>query len=502
MHMLTRPTLLHAVLEKRQWLRFEVFQRQLANAGSRAAEHYRNPRLATVSVTKLTFKRWLGGEQEPRGDAATVLEFWLGHTVKELLGPAPMRKMVLARVPHDASLAAAHSLDVRFDSSRLSVAGPMPGAGGIWHLDGLRMLDGTSVAVQMYEAEPRSDTVVIGPEDREHLRYFTHARRRAVIIAALGAHGADDLYVIDAAHARRQLLMPIDRLPIPVAYQLDPLVYALLWAAFNVDDSLLADDQALHVEQQHLEAHLAQSRSAVARAAYPDLTNVGAAWLGSHASASYLRRHLDTASAPPLLWSRVQYGGQAAGWLLFTERHQVLQLMQECSAGSEGTAGCVFCVPESAVKNSEPYERILLLLALALMESYGLTVHVCTEQAYSNAAEFILAPQRLAVVADWLSPDAVWHVDSTTSRGEINALTHALDHARSHSITSARTPHERLRQAANYLECDWDWLVVRCQEVGTYGISGLLQLRSHLIQPRGIERALSFLGESASAKGA
>ncbi len=498
MDTLTRPTLLYAVLEKRQWLRFEVFQRQLGNAGSRAAGHYGNPRLATVSVTKLTFKRWLAGEQEPRGDAATVLEFWLGHTVKELLGPAPMRKVVLARVPHDASLAAVHSFDVRFDSSHLSVNGPMPGAGGVWHLDGLRILDGTSVAVQMYEAEPQGDTVIIGPEDQEHLKYFTQARRRALIIAALGARGADDLYVIDAAHARRHLLMPVDSLPIPAAYRLDKLVYALLWAALNVDDSLLADDQALHIEQRALEVHLTQPRSAAARAAYPDLTDVGAAWIGSHVCASYLRRHLDTTDTAPWLWSRVQYGGQAAGWLLFTERHQVLQLMQERSAEAGDAPGCVFCIPESAVKSSEPYERLLLLLTMALMESYGLTARLYPAQV--NTAEFVLAPQRRAVVADWLSPDAVWHVNSTTSKSEINSLAHALDQARSHSITSASTPYERLHQAANYLECDWGWLVERCQELSAYGISGLLQLRSHLIQPSGIERALSFLGESPSTR--
>ncbi|MFF3515809.1 hypothetical protein [Streptomyces sp. NPDC002573] len=499
METLTRPTLLYAVLEKRQWLRFEVFQRQLEDAGARAAEHYRNSRLATVNVTKLTFKRWLAGEQEPRGDAATVLEFWLGHSVKELLGPAPKRKVVLARVPHDASLAAVHSFDVRFDSSHLAVNGLLPGAGGVWHLDGLRNFDGTSVAVQMYEAEPRGDTVVIGPEDREHLRYFIKARRRALLIAALGARGADDLYVLDVAHARRQLLMPVDSLPIPTAYKLDELVYGLLWAALNVDDSLLADDQALHVEQQQSEAHLAQPRSAAARAAYPELTDVGAVWLGSHVCASYLRRHLNSADTAPVLWSRVQYGGQAAGWLLFTERHQVLQLMQERAAGAEGAACCVCCIPEAAVKNSERYERLLLLLTMALMESYGLTVYICTEQAYSHTAEFVLAPQRLAVVADWLSPDAVWHVDNTSSKNEINSLAHALDHARAHSITSASTSHERLRQAANYLECEWDWLVKRSREISAYGIGGLLQLRSHLIQPSGVERALSFLSESASA---
>ncbi|MCX5604868.1 hypothetical protein OOK29_42765 [Streptomyces phaeochromogenes] len=492
-----RPTLLYAVLEKRGWLRYEVFVAQLANAGARAAKHYENPRLARVrTVTKTTFQRWLSGTQEPRGEAAVVIEFWLGYTVKEILGPAPERELVLARGLHDASLAAAHGLDVKFDTSFLSVAAPVPGTGGVWHMDGLRILDGTAVAVQMYEAALQPSCVLIGPEDLEHLRYFTQSRRRALLLGSLGAQGADDLYALDAAHARRQLAMPVQRFPIPMQYRLDPMTYALLWACLNVDDSLLADDCALHVEQQRLEVHLERGLSAAARTAYADLSNVGALWLGSRTCAAFVQRHLLVSNVSPVMWSRAQFGEQGAAWLLFRERHGILQLMRDHSAGLDGAPGCALCVPESAVHSSEPYERLLLLLAVALMESYGLTVWVCTEEEYSRLPEFHLGSDERVVVADWLDPDAVWNVECVDGNGATDAFAQAMHHAQVRSVADGATSHERIRALADYLGLGhgWDRLIERCRELGSYGTTGLLRTRSRLIHTGEIDRALQFLG--------
>ncbi|MFD0441259.1 hypothetical protein [Streptomyces chartreusis] len=492
------PTLLDAILHKRGWRRHEVFVTQLASAGARAAKHYDNQRLARVrSVTRTTLGRWCAGTQEPRGDAATVVEFWLGHTVKELLGPAPERELVLARSLHDASLAAAHRLDIRFDTSFLSVAAPVPGTGGVWHLDGLRILDGTSVSVQMYEASLQPDSVVIGPEDLEHLRYFTRSTRRALLLGSLGAQGADDLYALDAAHARRQLAMPVQRLPIPMPYRLDELTYALLWACLNLDDSLLADDGALQAELERLDFHLDQGRSAAARTAYSDLSQVGSLWLGSHACAAFVERHLKVGDVSPVMWSRAQFGEQAAAWLLFRERHSLLQFMRDRSSGLESDPGCALCVPESAVHGSEPYERLLLLLMVALMESYGLTVWVCTQEDYAQLPEFHLTPDRRVIVADWLAPDAVWNVESVDARGASDAFAQAVHHARTGTIAEGATPVERIRAFAEYLGLGQDWprLVERCRELGGYGTAGLLRARSRLIHTGEIDRVLRFLGE-------
>ncbi len=492
------PTLLDAILHKRGWRRYEVFVTQLASAGTRAAKNYENPRLARVkSVTRTTFGRWCAGTQEPRGDTATVMEFWFGHSVKELLGPAPERELVLARSLHEASLAAAHRLDIRFDTSFLSVAAPAPGTGGVWHMDGLRILDGTSVAVQMYEAALQPGSVVIGAEDLEHLRYFTRSTRRALLLGSLGAQGADDLYALDAAHARRQLAMPVQRLPIPVPYRLDELTYALLWACLNLDDSLLADDGALYGEQQRLDFHLEQGRSAAARTAYSDLSQVGSLWLGSHACAAFVERHLNIGDVSPVMWSRAQFGEQAAAWLLFRERHRVLQSMRDRSAGLHDTPGCALCVPESAVHGSEPYERLLLLLMVALMESYGLTVWVCTQEDYARLPEFHLASDRRVIVADWLGADAVWNVESIDGSGATDAFTQAIKHAQTGTIASGATPAERIHAFADYLGLGQDWgrLVERCRELGSYGTAGLLRARSRLIHTAEIDRVLCFIGE-------
>ncbi|WP_330457459.1 hypothetical protein OIB37_11425 [Streptomyces sp. NBC_00820] len=491
-----RPTLLYAILEKRGWLRYEVFATQLANAGIRAAKHYDNPRLTRLkNVTKTTYTRWLSGSQEPRGEAATVLEFWLGHSVKELLGPAPEREFVLARSPHDASLAAAHNLDILFDTSFLSVAAPVPGTGGVWHLDGLRVLDGTSVSVQMYEAAREPGCVVIGREDLDHLRYFTRSTRRALVLGSLGAQGGEDLYALDAAQARRQLAMPIQRLPIPAPYRLDDVTYALLWACLNVDDSLLADDCALHEEPQGLEFHLAHSRSAAARTAYGDLSSVGSLWLGSHVCAMFVDRHLKTTDMP-VMWSRTQFGEQAAAWLLFRDRHAVLQLAVDRGSGLDGTPGCVLCVPEPAVRSSEPYERLLLLLAAALMESYGLTVWVSSQQEYSELPDFHLASHQHVVVADWLGRDAVWNVESVEGAGSADAFVQAVQQGQAQSVAGGVTPSKRIRALADYLELGPDWvrLVERCRELGAYGTAGLMRTRTRLIHTGEIDRALKFLG--------
>jgi hypothetical protein len=452
-----------------------------------------------VTIDKVTFSRWLSATQHPRSDAATVLEYWLGFPIKVLLGPAPTREILLARTPHEASLAAAHTLDVRFDSSSLSVTAPVPGTGGVWQMDGLRLYDGTQVAVQMYEASAQDDSVVIGPEDLPHLRTFTRPPRRAMLLGALGAQGVDDLYVLDAAHARRRLAMAVETLPIPAEYRVDDLTFGLVWAMLNLDDNLLADDHVLHDEQQHLEIHLSQRRSAVARAAFPELSAVGGVWLGSHACATYVARHLDTAGAPPLLWSRAQFGEQAATWLFFLSRHCVLQLIRDRARDAEGAAGAAFCIPEAAVTGSEPYERLLLFLAIALMESYGLTVWACMEPEYAEVDEFVLVPGRRVVVANWLGSEAIWHVNSTDDTGEVHAYTQIINHARTHNIMAGPTPAARLRALADYLGLPWAWVIDRCRVLGLYGIAGLLRARNRLIQTSEIDRLLRYLGDFQDA---
>lgn len=43
----------------------------------------------------------------------------------------------------------------------------------------------------------------------------------------------------------------------------------------------------------------------------------------------------------------------------------------------------MFCIPQRAVAGSPLYERVLLVLAIALMEATGIRVQVCDDPAYS-----------------------------------------------------------------------------------------------------------------------
>lgn len=520
------PTLLRVELAKRGWARFSTFEVHYTHAARKAAAEYGEPRLARLTISSTTFKRWLAGEQIPRGNAGTVLEHMLGIDVDSLLGPAPTRTFTTPRLPDDASLATARALDVTWSTSFLSPTAPAPGGGGVWQLDGHRVFDGTSVAVQLYEAEAGPDSVVIGPDDHPHLRDFIRPARRALLLAALGARRGEGLFVLDAVRARQPVAAdPVDVLPIPRAYRLDDLTYGILWAVLNLDDGLLADDAVLDAERSGLDDFLGRERSAVARSAMPELSDVGTAWLGSYVCDRHVLRRLrgdpadpaDPAdpgepAAPPVFWAREQYGEEAAAWLFFRHKHDYLRALRDLRArlpdagrADAGRADAgrpdtgrpyahVFCLPHNAVKTSERYERTLLFLALALLEQHGLPTWVCTEPEYTQVDGFALLPGQRAVIANWLRTDGVWQVDTTGHWARLRAYADAVRHAQTRGVTDAATAAERLRRLADHLDLDWEWLTGRCAELGRYGSAGMLRPRSRLIGLEELDEVLRFVG--------
>ncbi|MFW6723227.1 hypothetical protein ACHZ98_24305 [Streptomyces sp. MAR4 CNY-716] len=490
------PTLLRVELAKRGWARFSTFEVHYTHAARKAAAEYGDQRLARLTISSTTFKRWLAGEQIPRGNAGTVLEHMLGIDVDALLGPAPTRTFTTPRLPDDASLATARALDVTWSTSFLSPTAPAPGGGGVWQLDGHRVFDGTSVAVQLYEAEAGSDSVVIGPDDHPHLRDFIRPARRALLLAALGARRGEGLFVLDAVRARQPVAAdPVDVLPIPRAYRLDDLTYGVLWAVLNLDDGLLADDAVLEAERSGLDDFLTRERSAVARSAMPELSDVGTAWLGSHVCDQHILRELRADSGePPVFWAREQYGEEAAAWLFFRHKHTYLRSLRDALAGSDRPYGHVFCLPHNAVKTSERYERTLLFLTLALLERHGLTTWVCTEPEYAQVDGFALLPGERAVIANWLRTDGIWQVDTTSHWARLRAYADAVRHAQTHSVTDAPTAAERLHRLADHLDLDWAWLTARCAELGRYGSAGMLRPRSRLIGLAELDDVLRYVG--------
>lgn len=505
------PTLLRVLLERQNWARFAAFEVQFNLAARRAAREYGNSRLGNVSVSRITFKRWLAGTQSPQGDAATVLAFMLGVEVELLLQRVPSREVVPARLPHAASLAAVRRLDALWSSSSLSPTESAPGTGGLWYLDGISVFDGTVVPVQMYEGTAQDDVVSIEMADNPHLRAFVQPVRRALLLASLSASGSEGLFVLDSARARGQLQVdPGEVLSIPTAYRLDDLTFGILWALINLEDSLLADDHVLDDELEQLNSHLARTRSAVARSAVPELSRVGTAWLGSYFCAQHVARHLDEAGEPPVFWTREQTGEEGAAWLFFRHKHEYLtktmahfgeargagpDRVPAASGSTEGRLEGALCVPETVVKGSEPYERILLFLTVALMEMQGWSMRICAEEEYAQIDAFVLSQTQGAIVANWLRSDGIWQVDVTDQRSRVRTYAQAIDHARARDVVAAPTPQARLRALADYLEIEWAWLLRRCRELGSYGCTGMLRTRSRLLGMEALDDVLRFIGD-------
>ncbi len=159
----------------------------------------------------------------------------------------------------------------------------------------------------------------------------------------------------------------------------------------------------------------------------------------------------------------------------------------------------MFCVPQSAVANSPRYERILLLLAVALMEATGIHVKVCDDPAYSEVEGFVLGGQNQAIIANWVRGEGIWHVDTARRASVLSDFREASGYASAHSIIDAQSPGERLRALAGYLDVDWAWMQRRCHGLAQAGTAGLLRPRSRHISTSGVDTACSYVAQPVAA---
>lgn len=183
-------------------------------------------------------------------------------------------------------------------------------------------------------------------------------------------------------------------------------------------------------------------------------------------------------------------------WLLFAHKYAYLRQSGGARPGLDTAPTRAFCIPPSAVADSSRPERIMLLLAMALMESFGITVNVTTEPEYAAVPGFVFDGHRHAIVANWVGTDGIWQVDVTDTSPLLREFADATEYARAHSIADADTPDERLRALAEYLDLEWAWLVRRCAELGEYGSSGIAQPRSRLLSTDGVDQACRFLAQA------
>ncbi|MGP3949610.1 hypothetical protein [Streptomyces sp. 7N604] len=115
-----RTTLFRQLLQQRHLTKYEAFAVQYERAASELAERDRDPRLASLTVSRRQFDRWLGGELEttPRPDTCRVLEHMLGSPVSQLFAVPEHRATPLPTHSASTGRAAPTPWPVQQDSER------------------------------------------------------------------------------------------------------------------------------------------------------------------------------------------------------------------------------------------------------------------------------------------------------------------------------------------------------------------------------------------------
>ncbi|MBZ3908456.1 MULTISPECIES: transcriptional regulator, XRE family protein [Streptomyces] len=498
------PTLFRVLCQERRWTTWETFAIHFDKAASAAMLDHPLRRPRPVTVARRTFDRWFTGTWcgLPRPDTCRVLEQLFGFAAEELFRPAPAVLRPAAVPAGPEQIRAAQNIEARWATSRLSLTAAAGRGGDTWELDGRRVFDGTSLAVHLLVADFRGSSARLPVTEPEQLKEFLRPVRRGLV---LGTHTNDaehQVFVLDALTARSQL--PIEpgadfNLVVPDAHRLDDLTYGIIWAIANTDDALLADDQLIHAEHDALNTYLALPRTAPSRASIPGLTAVGAAWIGSYFCYRHITRHLADASSLPVFWTREQYGESSVGWLLWAHKHQYLREIEDRFATQPGReVSRTFCLPEAAVKESEPYELILLFLSIALMEMHRVKVHISDEPEMTTVDGFVLVPGQRAVIANWVRTEGIWQAATSSSHASMRDYADAAGHAARHSVASGATSPERLQALASYLGLDWAWLTHRCRSLGEQGVARMIRPRSRLIALDELESTLRFVGDLAN----
>lgn len=352
-----------------------------------------------------------------------------------------------------------------------------------------RMFDGVEMTTQVHANVARHGSVALVRPERRRLEQFTRSRQRGLLVAADDAVDGGVYYVLDARESARQATVqsgnPI--ITIPRAYQLDDITYGVMWAMTNLDDAVLADDHLLHSYRQDLARYEGLTGSTASREEAGDLATASQMWLGSEFCARHIVRNLDRLDASPLFWTRERQGEEASTWLLW--RHKIAYLQRTSSMGTPVVRG--FCLPEHLVDESPRHERVLLLLAAALMESLGIGICVTPEPGYSEVEGFVLGGP--VIVANWIRTPDLWHVDIRSSGR--SGFGETAGQVRAHSVVDGPTPRRRLMALATYLRIPWRWFHARCAELGAEGFNRLAAPRSRLLTVEGLNRAARYVGK-------
>jgi transcriptional regulator with XRE-family HTH domain len=361
-------------------------------------------------------------------------------------------------------------------------------------LPGGRSMRGVDLCVQLHPARMSGTKAVLALPDTRKADDFLRRNGRGLVVGAVTEGDEPRFLLLDARQARScvQSSAGSYELAVPDVYELDDLTYGILWAVANLDDALLADDQLLHEARHDLKSYEQLTASAVSRESAPDLNPIAHMYLGSDFCARYILRRMPELQDKPVAWTKEQRGEEASTWLLFDHKYTYLRDTVAMAGGSMDRG---FCIPEAAVIGSPKHERILLFLAMALMESLGIHIQLTTDSSYETVEGFVLVPHtQEAVIANWVGGEGMWHVDLTSKSTVVRQFEEVVGDVGAQSHIEAVSPVRRLQGLADYLDLDWAWLVRRCGQLGYRGTARLIQSRSRLVSPTGLDMACQYVG--------
>ncbi|WP_194838900.1 hypothetical protein [Nocardia sp. XZ_19_369] len=288
-----------------------------------------------------------------------------------------------------------------------------------------RYFAGTSTPAIVAPARMASGRVVADTS-----RLPSPAQARRLLIAATETSNGPRYFGLDPRRARSRSAASNLTTPvlIPTAYELNEFTTAILWAITNFDEALLDDYAELVAAGQHLDVLDTTPRPLGIGRRDSDLSAVSRMWPGSNYCAHHILRHLDQLTETPARWTREHRGEEASTWLLFTHKYEYLSRTAIFTGSSR-----VFCIPHASVAASPAPERILMLLAVALIESAGITVIVCAEPEYTTMEGFVLDPGHRAIVATWANTEHT-RAEVTDHRPTLREYSDAAGWARTHSL--------------------------------------------------------------------
>ncbi len=387
----------------------------------------------------------------------------------------------------------------RWPGIRLSK--PVPDYGVDWNLilPGGRSLPGSCLNLQIHAGLRRDDgSVVVPGVDRSRLLQGIAMPVPALLVAVDNSREMPGFFMISGTEAQRQISHSSGArvtLRLPEAYRLDDLTFGLLWAMCSLDGALLGDDCVLVDSSRRLREYNGMPQSTVSRQLAPELSSVGQMWLASDFCARHILRHYHLLTEVPSFWTREQYGEEACLWMLFRHKHAyLLRTRRHFPDAKAAPLSRTFCLSEESVRLSAVWERILLFLSIALMESLQIQTYVHTEPEYSNVPGFVLAPEQRAIIANWIRADGLWYADMTQRRTDLKEFGDHLGCATSGSVIEATNAGDRLHRLAHYLGLDWPRLARRCAALAQHGCAGLVQPRSRLLSTAGVDDACQFVG--------